>query len=116
MVNSSSNHLSSSLLWQQVKCAAKHIDIQLYVVKEKIQNHIESIEHISTKQVFADPLIKDLPPNAFREHTVDMGLWYNLWFWILRAQNKLRICFKIERCIVAYYSDRANYYDDACLR
>jgi hypothetical protein len=69
MVNSSNNHLSSSLLWQRVKCVAKHIDIKLYVVKEKVQNHIESIE-----QVLADPLIKGLPPIAFREHTVDMGL------------------------------------------
>jgi hypothetical protein len=44
MVNSSNNHLSSSLLWQQVNCATKHIDIKLYIVKEKIRNHIESIE------------------------------------------------------------------------
>ena len=41
-----------------VKCAAKYIDIKLYVVKEKIQNHFESIDHISTKQVLADPLTK----------------------------------------------------------
>ena len=58
MVDSSNNHLSSLLLWQQVKCAAKHIDIKLYVVKEEIQNNFESIEHISTKQVLADPSTK----------------------------------------------------------
>ena len=29
-----------SLLWQHVKCAAKHIDNELYVAKEKIQNHM----------------------------------------------------------------------------
>jgi hypothetical protein len=75
MVDSSNNHLSSSLQWQQVKCAAKHIEIKLYVVKEKIWYHIKSIE-----QVLADPLTKGLPPSAFREHTVDMGLWYSLWF------------------------------------
>ena len=39
-------------------CAAKHIDIELYVVKEKIQNHFERIEHMSTKQVLMDPLTK----------------------------------------------------------
>jgi hypothetical protein len=75
MVDDSNNHLTSSLLWQHVKCAAKHIDIKLYVVKERVWNHIESIE-----QVLADPLTKGLLPSAFREHTVDMGLWESLWF------------------------------------
>jgi hypothetical protein len=56
MVNNNINHLSSSLLWQQVKCAAKHIDIKLYVVKEIVRNHNESIE-----QVLVDPLTKGLP-------------------------------------------------------
>ena len=31
-----------SLLWQHVKCAAKHIDNGLYVALEKIQNHMKS--------------------------------------------------------------------------
>jgi hypothetical protein len=75
MVDSSNNHLSSLLLWQRVKCAAKHINTELYVIKEKVRNHIESIE-----QVLTDSLTKDLPPSAFREHTVDMGLWESLWF------------------------------------
>jgi hypothetical protein len=75
MVNNNINHLSSSLLWQQVKCAAKHIDIKLYVVKEIVRNHNESIE-----QVLVDPLTKGLPLSAFREHTVDMDLWESLWF------------------------------------
>jgi hypothetical protein len=47
MVDNSNNHISNLLLRQQVKCAAKHIDTKLYVVKEKVQNHYESIEHIS---------------------------------------------------------------------
>jgi hypothetical protein len=75
MVDSNNNHLSTSLLWQQVKCAAKHIDIKLYVVKEKIRIHIEIIE-----QVLMDPLTKGLPPSAFKEHTVDMCLRESLWF------------------------------------
>jgi hypothetical protein len=54
MVDSSNSHLSSSLLWQQViNYVAKHIDIKLYVLKEKVRNHIESIE-----QVLVDPLTK----------------------------------------------------------
>jgi hypothetical protein len=75
MVDNNNNHLSSSLLWQQVTCATKYIDIKLYVVKERVQNHIESIE-----QVLADLFTKGIPPSAFREHTIDMGLRESLWF------------------------------------
>ena len=31
-------------------------------------------------KVSADPLAKGLPPSVYREHTIDMGLWYNLCF------------------------------------
>src|SRR6185503_9162987 len=54
--------------------AAKHIDIKFYVVKEKIQNHSITLEHISTKKMLADPLTKGLPPNVFMEHIAGMGL------------------------------------------
>jgi hypothetical protein len=54
--------------------AVKHINIRSYVVKEKIQNQTISFEHISTKKMIADPLIKGLPPSVFIEHLVDMGL------------------------------------------
>ena len=69
MVDNSNNHLSISLLGQRVNCAAKQIDIELYVVKEIVRNHTESIE-----QVLAFPLTKGLPPSEFRELTVDMSL------------------------------------------
>ena len=49
MVDNSNNHISSLLLRQHVKCAAKHIDNELYVVKEKVQNHFECIDHIKYK-------------------------------------------------------------------
>jgi hypothetical protein len=75
MIDNNNNNLSSSLLWQQIKCATKHIDIKLYVVKERVRNYIKSIE-----QVLTDPLTKDFPPSAFWEHTVDMGLQESLWF------------------------------------
>ena len=58
--------------------AAKHIDIKYYVVKDKVQDHVISLEHISTKKMLVDPLIKGLPPNVFREHVADMGLRENL--------------------------------------
>jgi hypothetical protein len=58
-----------------VKCAAKHIESELYVANEKIQNHFESIEHMSTEQVLADLLTTGLLPHVLREHIVDKGLW-----------------------------------------
>jgi hypothetical protein len=54
--------------------AAKHINIRFYVVKEKIQNQTISLEHISTKKMIVDPLIKGLPPSVYREHLASMGL------------------------------------------
>jgi hypothetical protein len=54
--------------------AAKHIDIKYYVVKDKVRDHIISLEHISTEKMLADPLTKGLPPNVFREHVASMGL------------------------------------------
>ena len=54
--------------------ATKHIDIKYYVVKDKVQDHIINLEHISIEKMFADPLTKGLPPNMFREHVADMGL------------------------------------------
>jgi hypothetical protein len=54
--------------------ASKHINIKYYVVKEKIQDHTISLEHISTKQMLADPFTKDLPPNVFKDHVAGMGL------------------------------------------
>ena len=53
--------------------AVKHIDIKFNVVKEQIQDHIVSLEHVSTKKMLADPLTKGLPPNVFREHLAGMG-------------------------------------------
>ena len=46
--------------------AAKHINIMYYVVKDKDQDHVISLEHISTEKMLADPLTKGLPSNVFR--------------------------------------------------
>jgi hypothetical protein len=54
--------------------AAKHIDIKYYVVKDKVQDQIINLEHISTEKMPAYPLTKCLPPNVFREHVAGMGL------------------------------------------
>jgi hypothetical protein len=54
--------------------ASKHINIKYYILKEKIQDHVISLEHISTKQMLADSFTKGLPPNVFKEHVAGMGL------------------------------------------
>ena len=54
--------------------AAKHIDIKYYVVKDKVQDHIISLEHIRTEKMLTDPLTKGLPLSMFREHLAGIGL------------------------------------------
>jgi hypothetical protein len=46
----------------------KHINIRFYVVKEKIQDHTVSLEHISTKKMIADPLTNGLLASVLREY------------------------------------------------
>ena len=60
--------------------AAKYIDIKYYVVKDKVQDHVISFDHISTEKILVDPLTKGLLPNVFREHIADMGLRESLKF------------------------------------
>ncbi|KAK3032791.1 hypothetical protein RJ639_035894 [Escallonia herrerae] len=50
----------------------KHIGIKYLVVRERIQNRIVSIQHISTIAMLADPMTKGLPPTLFREHVASM--------------------------------------------
>ena len=49
-------------------------EIRYYVVNDKIQDHIISLEHIKTKDMLVDPLTKCLPPSVFKEHLAGMGL------------------------------------------
>jgi hypothetical protein len=58
----------------------KHINIRFYIVKEKIQDHTISLEHISTKKMIVNPLTKGLPTSVFREHLADMDLRESLYF------------------------------------
>ena len=39
-------------------------------MKDKVQDQVISLEHISIEKMLADPLTKGLPPNMFREHDV----------------------------------------------
>jgi hypothetical protein len=58
--------------------AAKHIDIKYFVMKDRVQDQTVEIEHISTKQMLADPLTKGLPPNIFHDHVAGMSLLESL--------------------------------------
>ncbi|KAF7129522.1 hypothetical protein RHSIM_Rhsim10G0046400 [Rhododendron simsii] len=53
---------------------SKHIDIKFLVVKERVRNHLMSIEYISTELMIADPLTKGLPPKVFKEHVARAGV------------------------------------------
>ena len=46
----------------------KHMELKYFVVKEEVQKHRVSIEHISTDLMIADPLTKWLPPKTFTGH------------------------------------------------
>ena len=47
-------------------------------MKDKVRDHVISLEHISTEKMLVDPLTKGLPPNMFREHVAGMGLGESL--------------------------------------
>ena len=54
--------------------AAKHIDIKYYVMKDKVRDHIISLEHIRIEKMLVDLLTKGLLPSVFREHLASMSL------------------------------------------
>jgi hypothetical protein len=58
--------------------STRPIEVKYYVVKDKIQDHTISLEHIRTKDMLADSLTKGLPPRVFKEHIADMGLMGSL--------------------------------------
>jgi hypothetical protein len=58
--------------------ASKPIEVKFYVVKDRIRDKTISLEHIWTKDIVADLLMKGLPPNVFKEHLAGMGLRENL--------------------------------------
>jgi hypothetical protein len=58
--------------------ASRPIEVKYYVVKDKIQDHTISLEHIRTKDMLVDPLTKGLPSSVFKEHLAGMGLMGSL--------------------------------------
>ena len=53
---------------------AKHMELKYFAVKEEVQKHKVSIEHISTDLMIADPLTIGLPPKTFTGHIVNVGI------------------------------------------
>ena len=49
--------------------------------------------------MFVDPLIKDLPPSVYREHTVDMDLWYILDF-LDNKGHKVKVSISEQRHVL----------------
>jgi hypothetical protein len=53
---------------------SNHIGIKFLAVKERVQNGLISIEHISTYFMIVDPLTKGLIPKVFHGHISRMGI------------------------------------------
>jgi hypothetical protein len=45
--------------------STKNIDFRYLVVRERVQDHTINLEHIDTKEMLTDPLLKGLPPHTF---------------------------------------------------
>ncbi|KAL1342187.1 hypothetical protein AAHE18_09G140400 [Arachis hypogaea] len=53
---------------------SKHIDIKYLAIKDRVRSNEVQIEHISTKQMIANPLTKGMPLELFKDHVTSMGL------------------------------------------
>jgi hypothetical protein len=53
---------------------SKWIDIKYLVVRDKVKDGTIVIQHINTKVMLADSLIKVLPPTLYKEHVAGMSL------------------------------------------
>ena len=47
---------------------SKNFNIKFLIIKDKIRNHIVSVDSVSIIFKIIDPLIKRLPPKVFLEH------------------------------------------------
>jgi hypothetical protein len=45
--------------------AIKHIDLRYLIMRERVQDHTVNLDHIDTKKMLADTLMKGLPPHIF---------------------------------------------------
>jgi hypothetical protein len=54
--------------------ASKWIDIKYLIVRDKVKYDTIVIQHINTRAMLADSLIKTLPPTLYKEHVAGMSL------------------------------------------
>ena len=67
---------------------SKRIDIKFFVIKDKVRNHIVSVDSVSIIFNIGDPLIKRLLPKIFLKHIAHMGMASHddilvQWEWII---------------------------------
>ena len=53
---------------------SNHINIKFLIINDNVQNHIVSVDSVSTIFNIADPLIKGLPLKVFLEHVAHIGM------------------------------------------
>ena len=53
---------------------SKHIDIKYLVIREHVKSNKVATKHISIGLMIVDPLMKGLPPKAYKEHFEHLGL------------------------------------------
>jgi len=58
----------------KISAKSKHIDIKFLVIKDKVRNHIVSVNSVSTIFYITYSLIKGLPPKVFLEHIAHMRM------------------------------------------
>ena len=58
----------------------KPIDIKYLAIREHVKEKTIVIEHINTKLMIVDPLIKGMPPSKFKDHVDRMRLGSFVWF------------------------------------
>ena len=54
--------------------SSRHIDIKYLKFREHVKLSKVVIDHISTRLIIADPLMKGLPPKTYKEHVEHMRL------------------------------------------
>ena len=74
MVDNSDNYFKSFAPMTTSQVLMPNTLTQSYtLLRRKSGIMLKCLEHESNRHVFADLLIKGLPPSVFGEHTVDMG-------------------------------------------
>ena len=53
---------------------SEHTDIKYLAIREHVKSNKVANEHISTRLMIVDPLMKRLPPKAYKEHVEHMRL------------------------------------------